>query len=101
MEITEKELEVVLTENPVVVVDFWAPWCGPCRMMKPTYAEFAENNPGVAIHTVSADDNEGVGQNFKIKSLPTFVFFKDGVEVDRLSGRQQLKELQEKLDAHV
>lgn len=101
MEIKKETLEVILTEEKLVVVDFWAPWCGPCRVMKPTYEKFAENNPNVAIHTISVDENEGIGQVYGIRSIPAFIFFKDGIEVERLTGRQSIDELQAKLDAHV
>ena len=101
MEITKEELDVKITEGNLVVVDFWASWCGPCRLMKPVFEKLAEDNPGIAIHTVSAENNEGVGQIYGLRTIPAFVFFKGGVEVDRLMGRQTLDALQNKVDEHV
>lgn len=98
MEITKEELvELLETTEGIVVVDFWAAWCGPCRILARHYKGFAEDNPEVVIKKVEVDKNEGVAQTYGIRNLPTIVYFKDGEEIGRLSGVQTVKTLQDKL----
>jgi thioredoxin 1 len=99
MDINKEELvELLESTEGIVVVDFWAAWCGPCRMLARYYKGFAEDNPGVEIKKVEVDQNEGVSKDYGVRTLPTIIFFKDGVEVDRMTGLQTTVKLQEKLN---
>jgi thioredoxin 1 len=98
MDINKDELKEVLENNELVVIDFWASWCGPCRLMGPKFNQFAEANPDVPMYKVEIDKNQGVGQEFGLKSIPAILYFKDGEEVARLMGMQGHKVLQDKLE---
>lgn len=77
----------VLLSKGKVAVDFWAPWCNPCKMMGPILKDLAEDFPDqITIYKVNVDDNSGLSAEFKISSIPTIIVFEDGKEVKRIKG---------------
>jgi thioredoxin 1 len=91
--------EMVLNSRVPVLVDFWAPWCGPCRMIAPVVEDLAESYQGRAqMAKVNTDENPGVAMGLGIMGIPTLVLFKDGQEVDRVVGFVPRRTLENKLD---
>ena len=79
------EEEVIKSDKPVLL-DFWAPWCGPCKMLSPVVDKVAEENEDIKVGKVNVDDNEDLAMKFKTMSIPTLIVFKDGAEVNRSVG---------------
>ena len=77
----------VLFETIPTAVDFWAPWCGPCKMVSPVLDDLAGKYPGkIKVVKVNSDENPALSHQFEIKGIPTIILFRDGKEVDRLVG---------------
>ena len=89
-DITEADFETAVLERSrevPVVIDFWAPWCGPCRMVAPVVEEIAkERSEALKVVKLNVDDNPSVTQRFGIKGIPTLIVFKGGKEAERLVG---------------
>ncbi len=90
----EKE---VLNCSGVVLVDFWAEWCGPCKMQLPVLEEISSEMTDVKVCKVNVDENNELAIKFGIRSIPTMMIFKNGEKVDQLVGLKQKYELKEKL----
>src|ERR1700677_1514747 len=86
--INAESFDIAVTKSPVpVVVDFWAPWCPPCKMLSPMLDEIAREQTGaVRIAKVNYDDNPELGQRFGVRSLPTMLFFNNGELKDTVVG---------------
>ncbi len=73
-------------KKEVLLVDFWAPWCGPCKMIAPTLNEIAETEEDIIIGKVNVDNNQDLAKKYKVRNIPTMLIFKNGVEVGRIVG---------------
>ncbi|GBE00190.1 thioredoxin-1 [bacterium BMS3Abin07] len=90
----------VLQANDLVMVDFWAVWCGPCRMVAPTVQELAKDYAGkIKVVKLNTDDNPDIASRYKIMGIPTLMFFRDGEKVEQIVGAVPKPQLQAKIDS--
>ena len=102
LEITDANFEEIINSDKPVLVDFWAEWCGPCKMIGPVVEELAGDYDGKAvIGKVNVDENPGVSAKFGIRSIPTLLVFKNGEIVDKQVGAVPKGVLSQKLDAQL
>ncbi len=98
IEAGSNDFDSIIKSNSLTLVDFWAPWCGPCKMQNPILQKIAESDDvSVSIVKVNTDDNPDIAQKYGIASIPTLILFKDGQEIDRFVGVQPEAVLKEKL----
>ena len=99
---TNTSFDELLQSEKLVIVDFWATWCGPCRMLSPLLDEVeAEMEDKVEVVKVNVDDADEIAMRFRIMSIPTLLFFKNGTMVDRTVGAMPKSALVEKINANL
>lgn len=103
VEITDQSFqETVLNSDKPVLVDFWAAWCGPCRMLGPIIEEIAEDFQGRAVvGKVDVDNNQQISVDYGIRNIPTVLIFKNGEVVDKIVGVSPKEVIAEKLNAYL
>ena len=101
-QIGDADFDNVLNGGKPLFVDFWAPWCGPCRIVGPIIEELAPSYDGKAvIAKLNVDDNPGIAQRYGVTSIPTLMMFKDGKLVDRMVGAAPKGALQQFIDRNL
>ena len=98
VELTKENFEQVITSNPTVVVDYWAPWCRPCRGFAPVFERVAEQNPGVVFAKVNTEDEQEIANHFQIRSIPTLMVFRDQIIVFSQPGALPQSALEQVVD---
>ena len=87
LELNSKNLEDAILKNRALVVDCWAPWCGPCRMMSPVIEELASDLKGkITFGKLNTDENQDIAARYQVQAIPTLLIFKDGKLADRKVG---------------
>ncbi len=100
--LTDQNFNEMVGKHPLLIVDFWAPWCGPCRMVSPVITELSQELAGKAVFgKLNVDENPMIASTFGIQSIPTIAIFRNGKAVDGIIGAASKSHIMSKLSTHI
>jgi thioredoxin 1 len=100
--VTDSNFDDTIKKHSLMLIDFWAPWCGPCRALHPTIEELTKDYAGkVTIGRLNVDENPNTAESFQVYSIPTMLIMKNGCEVDRIVGLVPKKHIEAVLSKHL
>ena len=100
--LTDSNFDEKIKEYPIVLVDFWADWCGPCKMMEPIIEDLAQEYQGdVVFGKLNVDQNKGKSSEYQVSGIPTMMLFKDGQVANKMVGAMNKQMLEQKLENHL
>ena len=97
-QLTQQNIEETINNNDIVVIDYWAPWCGPCQTFKPIFEEASERHPDAAFASCNTEEQTELATMFQIRSIPTLVVFREGVGIFGQPGMLPAEALDELMD---
>ncbi len=98
IELTQSNFDDTITSNEIVIIDFWAPWCGPCLQFAPTFKETSEKVEGVTFAKINTEEEQSLGAHFRIRSIPTLMIFRDGIGIFSQPGSLSGADLEDLLE---
>ena len=98
IELTQSNFDETITKNEIVIIDFWAPWCGPCLQFAPTFQETSEKVQGVTFAKINTEEEQTLGAHFRIRSIPTLMIFREGIGIFSQPGSLPGKDLEDLLE---
>ena len=98
LNLTQLNFDETIANNEIVIIDFWAPWCGPCLQFAPTFKETSEKVDSVTFAKINTEDEQALGAHFKIRSIPTLMIFREGISIFSQPGSISGKDLEDLLE---
>ena len=98
IELTKENFEEIVTQNDIVLIDFWAPWCAPCRTFAPIYEEVSEKNEGIVFAKINTEEEQELAAHFQIRSIPTLMIFREQIIIFADAGMLPAPALQDIID---